>query len=659
MSERYDRQRDNENRDRNQRPRDNRAGDYARSSGSSSSGASRSSYSRDYSRQAGASRPRGYGQAEDRARYSGYQQPRRQPRDSYSAGSRTASDGRYGQSQRQAQNRYRAEGRPAVDRYRSDGRSASPDRYRSDGYRPRSSEGYGQRAGYRDRSMSAGAGRDYSRSRDASSTGSSYSRANRARDTYRAQPEDRQGQRSDGYARDAFDPRKNLQGGRNALQGARGFRASGGGRPSFSFDIADAFQMGKFVLVGIVALIIIIFIARGIYFATPSTFQVDGQEVSLARGTTYQGLVDSGALEVSPGNLVAVDGEVLQERGGNAPKVYLDGEPVADLGAMISDQGNITAENGDDQIEPYSATQEITPIVTQLKDQANFNFYNGVLHVVTDPGQEGIVETRTGETTGKTATVKVQDMKPRLIENLDASVPSGKKLVALTFDDGPNPISGGTEEILAVMAKYNVKGTFFMLGTQVEEYPEEAKKVADAGHQVASHSYSHEAEDYFNQTTEDNVRYQIQHAREVIQAATGVDPMYIRPPGGNVDAKAVMAADTLADGYIGWSVDTFDYELPGVDAIVNTVKSEVVPGSCILMHDGGGDRTMTAEALDKIIPDLQNDGYTFVTVDELVQAIISERNGSQQDSQAPTGEQGAQPGEEQAEGENADSGEGE
>ena len=406
-------------------------------------------------------------------------------------------------------------------------------------------------------------------------------------------------------------------------------------QPNRSFDIADAFQMAKYIAIGIVALLIILFIGRMIYMSTPATYQVAGQEVSLARGTTYQGLLDSGALEASAGNLLAVDDEVLQEGGGKPPTVFLNGEPV-NLGDTISDQGDITAENGEDEVEPYSTSnQEITPIETQIArdkqaeaegaEAGTFNFYNGVLHVVTDPGQEGIVETRTGETSGKTATVKVQDMKPRVFENLHPALPESRKLVALTFDDGPVPGESNTEGVLEVLAKYDVKATFFMIGTEVEQYPELTRKASDAGHQVASHLYSHDEKHFLNATTEEDAKYQVAHAREVIGQATGVEPTYVRPTGGNVNVKAIKAAGESADGYIGWTLDTFDYNLPGVDTIVKTVVDGVEPGSIILMHDGGGDRSQTVAALDKMIPQLQEKGYTFVTCEEMAKAVLEER----------------------------------
>ena len=389
---------------------------------------------------------------------------------------------------------------------------------------------------------------------------------------------------------------------------------------------------GKVVLLGIVAVLVIAFVISTAYSCSPTTFHVNGQEVSAMRSTTYQGLIDQGLLEAKKGNLTAVDGEVLEEGGGKDPTVFLDGEAV-DLGARVSEAGNVTAEDGEDEIEPYTATQEITPSTMQIAKgtsdggTGSFDFYQGILHVVTDPGQEGIVETRTGETTGKTATVKVQDMKPRLLENLEARLSPNNKLVALTFDDGPNPVAVGTNEMLDVLAKHHAKATFFMLGSQVEEYPELARKVADAGHQVCSHSYSHDESHYLNQTSLDDVRTQIEKARTVIGQATGVEPLYVRPPGGNINEEAVLAADSLADGYVGWSVDTLDWTLPGADAIVETVLDQVEPGAVLLMHDGGGDRSQTVEAVDRIIPELQEEGYRFVTVNELVQAILDERGG--------------------------------
>ena len=420
--------------------------------------------------------------------------------------------------------------------------------------------------------------------------------------------------------------------------------ASGGHRGSFAF--ADVFQTGKLVLMGVAALAVLILIISTVYSCSPTTFHVNGQEVSAARNTTYRGLIDQGFLDVQRGNLTAVDGEVLEEGGGQDPTVFLDGNPV-DLNARVSEAGDVTAENGEDNIEPYTATQDVTPhsIEVARGSESNpsdsFDFYNGVLHVVTNPGQDGILETRTGETTGKTAKVQVQEMQNRLFENLDPQLSANNKLVAITFDDGPNTGTTGSLEMLEVLAKHNVKATFFVIGSQAEEDPETVKKMADAGHEVASHLYSHDAADYLNAVSPEKAREQVEKARTVIGQITGAEPRYVRPTGGNANEQALVAAGDLADGFIGWDVDTEDWTMPGADAIVQTALDEVHPGSVVLMHDGGGDRSQTVEALDKLIPKLQEEGYQFVTISELVDAILAER-GKGEAQQANAASAGAQ-----------------
>ena len=134
------------------------------------------------------------------------------------------------------------------------------------------------------------------------------------------------------------------------------------------------------------------------------------------------------------------------------------------------------------------------------------------------------------------------------------------------------------------------------------------------------------------------------HAREVLQQATGEDAHYIRPPGGNIDSKGLNATIGETDGYIGWIVDTEDWTLPGSDVIAQRMIDEAAPGTVILVHDGGGDRSQTVEALKEAIPRLQAEGYTFVTIDELVDAILKERgnepvNGAGDAAAAPAADQ--------------------
>jgi hypothetical protein len=126
---------------------------------------------------------------------------------------------------------------------------------------------------------------------------------------------------------------------------------------------------------------------------------------------------------------------------------------------------------------------------------------------------------------------------------------------------------------------------------------------------------------------------------QAIQAKIpGYEVRLMRPVGGSISSVRVAESPYSV---INWSIDTLDYTLPGSDVIASTVLDEIAPGAVILMHDGGGDRTETAEALDEIIPKLQSQGYTFVTVNELVQAILAERGDTAQNASASS-QDGAQ-----------------
>ena len=383
----------------------------------------------------------------------------------------------------------------------------------------------------------------------------------------------------------------------------------------------------NFKAIGIAVAVILVIVGIVVYLTnfTKIDIVVNGKTVSVVRSMTYNGLVDEGYVMPDPGNLVAVDGSLLAEGEGQIVKMLDNGEVVEDPGARVSEDSVITQEHGGD-IEEESTEEEQTEPKTYVVGDGNpdnFNFYNGSLHAVVNQGSDGVGIYKTGTVSGITVlTEETVPMVPKQMDNIDPEIASTEdKVIALTFDDGP--VSDYTYQMLDVLGQYDVKATFFMLGSQVEEYPEIAKAVADAGHQVASHSYSHDSEDYLNKLDDDAVRYQLQTARDLIAKATGVETTTVRPPGGNLSYQNIMAADGIADCFAGWDIDSRDWELPGVDAIVASVTGNARNGSIVLMHDGGGDRSETVEAVSRIIPELQAQGYRFVTIDELRQLRTS------------------------------------
>lgn len=400
-------------------------------------------------------------------------------------------------------------------------------------------------------------------------------------------------------------------------------RAQREGRGAGAGAAARARRSRKPNVKAIVAVIAVAAVLVGIVVYMTNFTKIDitvnGKQVSVPRSMTYAGLIDEGYVMPDPGNLLAVDGSILQEGQGQVVKILDQGEVVEDQNSRVSEESDITQERGDDIEEEFETAEQVEPKVYLIGDgnPDNFNFYNGILHAVVNEGSDGVAVYKTGDVSGiSVMSEEVTPMVPKQMDNIDPEIAGGEDMViALTFDDGPLPEY--TQQMLDVLAQYDVKATFFMLGSQVVENPEMAKAVAAAGHQVASHSYDHDSEFYLNKLDDEGVRHQLQAAHDAILEATGVDTKTVRPPGGNVNYQNIIAADGLADSFVGWTIDSNDWEKPGADAIAGTIMSQARNGSIILMHDGGGDRSQTVEAVSQVIPQLQAQGYRFVTIDEL------------------------------------------
>ena len=369
------------------------------------------------------------------------------------------------------------------------------------------------------------------------------------------------------------------------------------------------------IAAAVVALAAVIFVNT-----RPVTVNVNGSSIEVPKSTTYQDLRDDGYLTARAGDLYAIDGSLLEEGGGTPYTTYVNGVEVFDYSTRVEPNAEITDTAGTDETETFTTGDTVTtPFTTTINGDGSFNFYNGVLHLVMTPGVDGVTGTITGDVSGITLTdYEITPMQPRTIESLDPTLPDDQRYIALTFDDGPNP--GYTEAILQVLNDNDVKATFFMIGSNVDAYPDLARQVADSGMQVASHSYIHEPEFYLNKLSDDEVREQLTNAQNSIYNATGVTTTIVRPPGGNMTAETYLACgDNLVTCFVGWDLGTGDFNRPGVDYIVDQVLTNAHPGAIVLMHDGGGDRSQTAEALAIIIPALKEQGYQFVTIDELIE----------------------------------------
>jgi peptidoglycan-N-acetylglucosamine deacetylase len=188
------------------------------------------------------------------------------------------------------------------------------------------------------------------------------------------------------------------------------------------------------------------------------------------------------------------------------------------------------------------------------------------------------------------------------------------RVVALTFDDGPNP--DATPRILDALAARNVKATFFVLGRHADRWPELVKRVADEGHTLGNHGWHHRK---LHVRGPGYVRQDLTLGTESIERASGVRPAIFRAPHGFRNPWVTPIAASLGQRTIGWSRGVWDSAKPGVDAIVRRTVDGARPGSIMLLHDGDGydidgDRRQTADAMPRILDELLAGDYTFVTV---------------------------------------------
>ena len=187
------------------------------------------------------------------------------------------------------------------------------------------------------------------------------------------------------------------------------------------------------------------------------------------------------------------------------------------------------------------------------------------------------------------------------------------KQIALTFDDGPHPRY--TEEILNILSEYNVKATFFIIGVNAENYPDDLKKIYESGCEIGNHTYSHARLDNISP---EHIKSEIDKCENVIYTVTGKHTSVLRPPHGFVSENFAKVTSTMGYDVVLWSIDTRDWSLTPSNTIYTTVMKNLKGGDIILMHDYVSGGNTTCDALRKIIPELLSQGYEFVTISELI-----------------------------------------
>ncbi|MDD5799666.1 MAG: polysaccharide deacetylase family protein [Coriobacteriales bacterium] len=339
---------------------------------------------------------------------------------------------------------------------------------------------------------------------------------------------------------------------------------------------------------------------------------VDDKQVNVVVNSTLEQVLDASGQKVSPGNLVAVTGDVITPSDGHAFSATINGNAVDDdqlASTTVKGGEDIKFGNGDDRTEDYDVVNTTT-VQPQLKMEGT----EGSVFYVKQWGKTGTIETRKGKQSGKTADVTSVDVQDLIIQRQGIAPDNDQKLVALTFDDGPSQY---TDKYLDILDQYGIKATFFELGQQVDEYPDAAKRVVSDGMQLGSHTWDHKQ---LTKLNEQQVSDELGPSFQKIQDVTGYQTTMLRQPYGSINDKVWLYSKGTMSVSVFWTHDSEDWKVPGVDKLVSNATKDMFTGAIILMHDGGGNRDEDVQALPQIIEAWQNAGYQFVTISDLMKS---------------------------------------
>lgn len=200
-----------------------------------------------------------------------------------------------------------------------------------------------------------------------------------------------------------------------------------------------------------------------------------------------------------------------------------------------------------------------------------------------------------------------------------------EKLIALTFDDGPD--EDFTPQILDILKKYNVKATFYVIGEKVQYNKKIIKREYEEGHEIGNHTYTHinVSKNGYNK-----IKKEIGDTQSAVKSVTGVYPKTFRPPYRAISKDMCEIIKEKDMNIVLWSyVDARDWQSPGVSSIVKSIETEIQNGCIILLHDYNkvrNSKSQTIDALDIIIPDLLEKGYKFITISELIEHLEKNTN---------------------------------
>lgn len=315
----------------------------------------------------------------------------------------------------------------------------------------------------------------------------------------------------------------------------------------------------------------------------------DRQAAVFDRSTVDEAMTRAG-LSVRDGALYSAGRGVLLDAGFNPPGIWVNGE-AGGRSTELRKNDRVHAENGPDAWEKVEIEEVVIP--SGLPE---------VEHRLWNPGRNGVDEVARGSHSGELISrTNVTPMLP--------AEPEAAPVVALTFDDGPDP--RWTVPIIENLKREGIKATFCVVGRQARKYPELIAMIVAEGHVLCDHSETHPSG--FKSKSRAEIDLEVGSPAFYLRSLSGTAPGFFRAPGGSINDKVIHAAHSRNMRMLAWSVDPRDFRGPSPAEIQKRVMDEVKPGSVILLHDGGGIRSSTVAALPGLITQLRAAGYGFRT----------------------------------------------
>lgn len=339
---------------------------------------------------------------------------------------------------------------------------------------------------------------------------------------------------------------------------------------------------------------------------------VDGRTVFVPPGMRLEHAVTSGRIVPPPGDVLsAKDGRVVRAGAGGGGRVVYRGVPLSEDSRILPFRA-YGLQSGPDVVEPTRTVTETVAFDTTYRGE-------GAEERVLTLGRDGARRNTVGAVSGDVLESEwLVEPRPQVVERFSGgrwakgtgTVRGSAKLVAITFDDGPDP--SYTPRILGILKDYGVKATFFVLSSKAKRDPDLARRIVTEGHQIANHSRTHRD---LTRLSAQDLEGEFRRSQEAIRVASGVEPRFFRAPYGITNTRVEAQAKRSRLTLVNWDIDSTDWTRPGTKVVVKRAVPKRDGGVIVLMHDSGGDRRQTVAALPAIIREYKARGYEFVTVD--------------------------------------------